>query len=273
MKIKHLVSICMVGLITAFESAGQLFNSHFHLMNNILSSSKHQSNVFSIYNNPAVIASSGQFSGGVFMERRFLLEELQTTGLALLLPLRSANLGLAVQRSGQQSLNQLSGSLGFGKKLGEKIDLGFAFHFNALDAGLYGGASAWNGQLGLLLHPTDQFHVGIDIKNPVRTYYGESEEHVRRTITATFGFDGSDRFFSAISLRKEEDREMSIMGGILYKPIRQVSASIILNVVNSELITAIGYKLKELQLTVSSAYHPYLGFSSAAALIYQGNKK
>src|SRR6195952_5331103 len=99
---------------------------------------------FSGSNNQAALAQTKQASAGVYGERRFLLKELSNYAAAISLPSKLGGFGVSINYFGGQNFNTSQVGLGYGKKLGDKIDIGIQINYNMIKLSGYGSGSAIN---------------------------------------------------------------------------------------------------------------------------------
>src|SRR6185436_1715382 len=120
--------------------------------------SKEHVDVFSFTANQASLAQLKHGAGGVYAERRFLLSELNNYTAVFALPTNSGNFGLKANYFGSGDYNETQIGLAYGRKMGEKVDIGAQFNYNGMRISGYGNATAISFELGAILHVSDKFH-------------------------------------------------------------------------------------------------------------------
>ncbi|MGZ8542105.1 MAG: hypothetical protein ACXWV6_15750 [Chitinophagaceae bacterium] len=132
--------------------------------------------IFSFTANQASLAQLKNAGIGVYGERRFLLGELNNYTAAFGMPTRSGNFGLKAGYSGFSDYNETQLGLAYGRKLGNKIDIGAQFNYNGIRIAGYGSATAVSFEIGTILHLTEKLHAGIHVNNPVGGKFGKDQQ-------------------------------------------------------------------------------------------------
>lgn len=231
--------------------------------------SRHHADVFSFTSNQASLAQIKNFSAGVYAEKRFLLEELSLLQLALALPTSSGHFGLKAGYYGFSAYNESQIGLAYGRKLGEKVDLGAQFNYNGVTASGYGNAAAINFDIGLLLHLTDKLHAGIHAYNPVGGKFGKNlEEKLASVYHVGLGFEASDNFFVSAELEKEENQPVNINAGLQYKVLPQLMVRGGIATASSNAYFGAALYFKSFRMDVTAGYHPQLGITPGLLFIF-----
>ena len=179
--------------------------------------------VFSFTSNQAALAQLKNASAGVFGERRFMLEELSLYQAAIALPTKSGNFGISTGYYGFSDYNESQIGLAYARKLGEKVNVGVQFNYNAVQIATYGEASAINFEIGTILHLTDKLHAGVHAYNPVGGKLGKNqEEKLASVYSVGLGYEASDKFFVSAEMEKEEDQPVNVNAGMQYKFLPQL---------------------------------------------------
>src|SRR5688500_11690551 len=152
--------------------------------------------VFSFTANQASLAQLKNTGIAVYGERKFLLSELNSYTAVFGLPTQSGNFGLKAGYYGFSDYNETQLGLAYGRKLGDKIDLGAQFNYNGIRIAGYGNDAALSFELGTILHLTDKLHAGIHLNNPVGGKFGkDQQEKLSSVYTVGLGYEASDKFF------------------------------------------------------------------------------
>ncbi|MFT3945692.1 MAG: hypothetical protein QM763_03705 [Agriterribacter sp.] len=236
--------------------------------------SKNFSDIFSINNNIAALAAVKNFSAAVYGEKRFMLAELGLYSTVLAIPTSSGNFSLSANYYGYKAYNESEISIGYGRKLGDKVDIGATFNYFSLHIPSYGKASALNFDIGAIFHITEQLHSGINIYNPLSSKFGRhTDEKLMSVYKAGLGYDFSASFFSGVEVIKEQGGATGIHASFQYKPIVQLFARAGIVTSNHSWYAGIGYLFKELRVDVTVSMHQQLGISPGILLLYAIKKQ
>jgi hypothetical protein len=230
--------------------------------------------VFSFNSNQASLAQMKNAAIGIYGERRFLLSEMNYFNAALALPTSTGNFGLKTLYYGFNDYNETQIGLAYGRKLGNKVDIGAQFNYNGIHISGYGNASAINFEIGTILHLTEKMHAGVHVNNPVGGKLGKDEEEKLPSVyTIGLGYDASEKFFFGTEVIKEEDQPVNVVAGLQYRIIPQLHARIGISSAKSTAWLGLGLNLKSFRIDISSSYHQQLGLTPGLLLLFYFNNK
>ncbi|HWC53035.1 MAG TPA: hypothetical protein VG676_05585 [Chitinophagaceae bacterium] len=236
--------------------------------------SKRHQDIFSFTSNQAALAQLSNAAIGVYGERRFLLNDLNNYTAALALPTSSGNFGLKTGYFGSSDYNETQIGLAYGRKMGEKVDIGAQFNYNAIRISGYGSSSAVSFEIGTVLHATEQLHIGIHANNPVGGKFGkDQEEKLPSVYSFGIGYDASEKFYFSTEIVKEEDQPVNVNVGIQYKLLPQLLARAGMETATSSAWAGIGISWKVFRIDVTTTYHPELGVSPGLLMLFNFNQK
>ena len=229
--------------------------------------------VFSFTSNQASLAQLKNGSAAVYGERRFLLSELNNYTAVIGLPTGSGNFGVKANYSGFSDYNETQIGLAYGRKLGNKIDIGAQFNYNGIQIAGYGNVSAISFELGTILHVTERLHAGVHVNNPVGGKFGkDQQEKLSSVYSFGLGYDASEKFLVSAEIEKEEDQPVNVNAGMQYKFLPQLLARIGMSSATSTAWLGLGLTLKSFRLDVTAGYHPQLGVTPGVLLLFNWNK-
>ena len=230
--------------------------------------------VFSFTVNQASLAQLKNATAGVYGERRFLLDALNNYTAALALPTATGNFGLKTVYYGFSDYNETQIGLAYGRKLGNKIDIGAQFNYHGISIAGYGKSSAISFELGTILHITERLHAGVHVANPVGGKFGkDQQEKLSSVYTMGFGYDASENFFISAEIEKEEDQPVNVNAGMQYKFLPQLLARAGISTATSSVWFGLGLTLKSLRIDITTSYHSQLGVTPGLLLVFNFNKK
>ncbi|MFT3747819.1 MAG: hypothetical protein QM768_05855 [Agriterribacter sp.] len=236
--------------------------------------SKNFSDAFSINNNIAALAAVKSFSAAVYGEKRFMLAALGLYSTVLATATPSGNFSLSANYYGYNAYNESEISVGYGRKLSEKVDIGVKFNYFSLRIPSYGKASAYNFDAGAVFHITEQLHSGINIYNPLGSKLGRhTAEKLMPVYKAGLGYDFSVYLFSGVEVIKEQGGTTGIHASFQYKPITALFARGGIVTSSHLWYAGIGYLFKELRVDVTISMHRQLGISPGILLLYTIKKQ
>ncbi len=237
--------------------------------------SLNQVDVFSISTNQASLAQLKNSAAGVYGERKFLLSELNNYSAAIGLTTNSGNFGINLNYSGFADYNESQAGLAYGRKLGNKIDVGAQINYTAISiAAGYGNASAISFELGTILHVTDKLNTGIYCRNPVGGKFGKNQlEKLASVYGFGIGYEASEKFFISAEIEKEEEQPVNMNAGFQYKFIEQLLVRAGISSAMSTAWLGVGVLLKSFRLDVTTNFHPQLGITPGVLFLFNFKHK
>ena len=228
--------------------------------------------VWAYHHNPGATAAINKFSIGGSYENRFLLKELQTQSLALVIPMKKGVLSAGAQSFGYTQFRTLKAGLGYALELSDIFSVGVQMNVHQVRIGQgYGNTFKATGEAGVLAQIKPMWNVGFSVYNFSRTQLSAYQEDRMTTIMRL----GSSYRFSdklLVCVEGEKHIEYPIRGkvGMEYSPTKQLSFRAGFSTQPIELNAGFGYKFKEsFQLDLGSAYTQQIGWSPNLSFAYQ----
>ena len=230
--------------------------------------------VFSFTANQASLAQLKNSAAGVYGERRFLLSELNNYTATIGLTTNSGNFGVKANYSGFSDYNETQLGLAYGRKMGNKVDIGAQINYQSIRINSYGNASAVSFELGTILHLTDKLHAGLHATNPVGGKFGkDQQEKLSSVYSFGIGYEASDKFLVSAEIQKEEDQPVNVNAGFQYIFIPQLLVRAGMSSATSAAWLGLGLTIKSFRLDVTTSYHPQLGITPGVLMLFNFNRK
>src|SRR5687768_2748308 len=115
------------------------------------------SEVFSVFQNPARLASLKHVTAGAHTEQRFMLKELSVQALALGMPLAGGVIGIKLWQLGYRYFREPLLGLGYALPLGDRLKVAASLNYRR------GGAGA---EIGVDWQPAPLFNIGLHLYHP-----------------------------------------------------------------------------------------------------------
>ena len=229
-----------------------------------------QNDPFSFTGNQAALAQTKVAGFGAAGERRFMLDENSVYSVALALPTKNmGNFGISAQYAGFSDFNENKIGLAYGRKLGDKVDIGAQFNYYGYKIPAYTNANTINFEAGIIMHVLPKVNIGVHTYNPVGGNLNKTDgEKLAYVHKVGVGYDASDNLYISTEVLKEEDRPISVNGGVQYQFMKQFFARAGFISETGSAYGGAGIAWKTLRIDLATGYHPQLGFSPALMLIY-----
>jgi len=224
--------------------------------------------VFSSARNIASSVQLDQAYVGVYLERSYMLSELNRYTISGNAPTRLGAFAIQLNYFGYTSYHEMEPSLGFAKKLGE-VDLGIKLNYRMISIPIYGSKSSIIPEIGSVWHITGKLHSGLRIYNPL-SYFASNGTEARfsYSYSSGIGYEISPIVFLGISINKEEDKEVEVNTAIQYQYAKMFFAAMGISSTNAHAHFNFGYQYHCLRINVNSAWDARLGMSAGLMLIY-----
>lgn len=226
----------------------------------------------SIFSNPAGFAREHKLSFGINYEKRFLLNELQTSSAFLILPVQRTTFGFAYSQFGRDDFQEGEFAFGIAKKLYERLDAALQFHyFNLYFPENERGVGTLVFDIGAQYQVKNDFRLGAQVFNPRPFSMQDISVELKYPAIYRLGIQKTfnDLLFLAVEARKESQLSPGLNFGLELKIKEQVQLRIGIQSHLSIFSLGVGYTIKQLQTDVSFQYHQYLGYSPAFTIYYQ----
>lgn len=229
--------------------------------------------VFTTLQHPAALAEQGAFTAGAYMERRFMLKATNACMVALALPVGPGAFGLNVQRLGFGDYHEQALGFGYGRSLGSRVDIGLqADYFEKYIAG-YGRAAVTTFNGGLLWKVSPHVCVGMDVFNPVQRRLAKlGEEQLNSLYTLGAGYAGSQFYVSAAATMQPGQ---PLLTRVLceYVLVKQFALQAGVATQAQYNFAGVSFRLAHLRVELAGSYHPQLGITPGAAVIWKSTAK
>lgn len=230
--------------------------------------------VFAQHSSTAALGMQKKIAAGVFGERRFMLNEMNSYLLAATVPTGSGTFGLMVSRFGFSGFNETEAGLGYGRLLAKKLAVGGRINYFNRQVPGYGSVAVVNGEAGILLYVTPKCAAGAHVYNPVAATFGmEKEERLASVYRFGLGYDVSKAVFLVMEIRKKENEPVTITSAVQYHFEEKFFARLGITSGAPGVFAGAGWLIgKQFRLTVFTAHRRPLGFTPGITLQYSSHK-
>ena len=197
------------------------------------------------------------------------MKDLGFHQIGFALPSKEGGLGGQLSYFGNTGYQELSVLAAYGRRLGERLDVGILFsHFRLGIAGTE-SASATTAGLGLRMHVSGSLVAGIQVFNPMQVTLQPEGSRLPAQYAAGLGWEVSPQLLIGMELFKIGSSPPGLGGGIRYHPHQGISAQCGLESGTGSPYISAGIALANFELTTSGSLHPQLGLTPALQLTYR----
>jgi len=228
------------------------------------------------FSNPAILGYVQNAELGIQFENRYLISELSTKSVQVVLPSNLANTGLSFSHFGYSLYHEMMFGVGFARNFSDKFAMGVQFnYYTAYFSASNSYRSALFPQVGLSVKLSPNFSLGFNAFNPFQTNI--QTDLTFKRLPSIFSL-GSEYYFSPeFAWRTQIDKEVSsnyrFATGFEYLMLQNFTIK--LGAYNTDYLVpciGFGFNAGSFLFDLNCELHPLLGLNSMAAVKYRFNK-
>jgi hypothetical protein len=229
--------------------------------------------LWSVFNNQAAAAFQEVFKAGVFVENRYLLNEVSRVALGLYIPLYKGGLCISVDHFGGAGYAELKSGLAYAMRFGDHFSAGLQLDYlrHSIGEG-YGNYQAFSFEAGILAKPIPKLHIGVHVFNPVASRWGNTDESIPIIVKAGLLLKLDASFILSTELLKSSAGKAIIMAGAEYRFREKFFLRAGITSGPARYTFGAGFKMKRLMIDIASSVHAYLGYSPQLSFTYSLEK-
>jgi hypothetical protein len=225
--------------------------------------------------NPAGIAGIKQMEVGAFVERRFLLSQLNYATVGFVTPFMKGNhtAGLDVSGFGFGGYNESRVGLTYATTLFERLSIGAKANYERISIENYGAKSVFYVNAGINCIVSKHISVGFRIFNANRAeLQKDKDEKVPTTLDAGLAYQVIDKVLIVADVEKQVNFPISFRGGVEYAPAKFLKARIGASTQPVTVSAGLGLVVKSMNIDFSNTLHQYLGYTPSLSLSWKFGK-
>jgi hypothetical protein len=235
--------------------------------------SVHFKDAFSFVSNPASLGIISRFQSGILSERKWMLKELDKTGLAACMPWGKGGLGIMLQQSGDMDYNERSLQLAYGKNAG-RFQIGTGFLLLNNHAAGYRSVAYGSARVGICFNISEKLTTGWDLELPVFGTAGKvNQERGPLGFSMGFGYEWTPELFISFQVEKDAGLPVNITAYTEYRYNEQFFFAFGINGVAGAVYFKSGWKKNRFSVQLYTLFEPVLGFSPGIALFWSGKDR
>lgn len=234
-----------------------------------------EQDIWAMFHNPGGLAGLKQFSAGIAADNRFLLSAITREHLALALPFRFGVTALAFSRFGNPLFRELLTGIAFARNFGEKFSAGIRFDYLCQQTAIRDKPlNLFSFGIGMIFYPHPDLGLGLHAMHPYPVTVSERPpEYLPFTMTMGLTWKLSASLRLAAEAEKNFQTPLSLKAGAEYCIGKLVTARLGFSTAPVEFTFGAGIRSRQVTFELASRYHPVLGFSPAASLVYRIKKR
>jgi len=219
---------------------------------------------WNITNNPSTTAFLDKTSLGIDVKNNFMVKELSSATIAMLLPTSNfGNFSFYLRRFGYSTFNENKIAISFSKKLAESTSASIQLSDNIqnIKGTEYQSTEHEIGfNIGVFTKLNNNLHLA-SYYNYQKNITDTDNKNIQQLALAISWFP-IDNLNVMLEVSKQTNTDISLRGGIEYKILERISARVGLSSVPFNVSVGLGINFKDLNIDISFANHQYLGGTS-----------
>ena len=222
-----------------------------------------------INNNQAGINKIKNICTGLYSTNHFLLKELTSVGLGVIIPTHAGVFGFSVDYSGYNLNNSAKAAIAYGKAFGAKLSAGIKLDFVREGYGeSYGAQHLITFEVGFIAHLTERFCIGFHTFNPIPFYFDHGLPIIPSIYRLGLSYQLARSFTGYLECEQITNLHAIIRAGFECSFNQKVYGRIGIIGFPYEMTVGLGFILDRLEVDIASSFHQYLGYSPQISFIY-----
>lgn len=230
------------------------------------------SDVWSVFNNQAGLASLQNPQVGLHYENRFIVSELACNGGSIVYPTNGMGVfGLSISQFGYSQYSETKIGLAYAKQLGKIFAVGLQFDYlNTRFSEDYGNKGVPVAEIGVRATPTEDITIGAHVYNITRSKIADyNNERIPTLMRFGLGYKFTHKLYFAAEVEKDLNSKPSIRAGAEYVFLESLYFRAGYSSGPDKAHFGLGYVYKGIKADVSFTTHSQLGITPYVSLIYE----
>lgn len=229
--------------------------------------------VFGFVGNPAIAVQNKRNFIGLYHQRPYFIEGVQNFMATATFSgfISDSKLGICFARNAFSGYHQSEGLLSYAKSLNKEIALGIQLGLRAVHYPETKNILIPLGKIGIQIQPGSTYKIGFCLAQYADFSASKSKFYLPTAIQAGLGLNITRDFFAAVDFRQSVDVDPELIIFMRYQLHRLVSVYWGMSLLQGKADAAVIFQLQRMNLGLSTAYHPQLGFSPGLQISYSIN--
>ena len=231
-----------------------------------------QTDVWSLFHNPAGSAEIEAFTAGVFYENRFLVDGLAYGGFGAAMSLGTGTIGVKYSNFGYDVYRESQIGATYAMKLTDRLSAGVGLNYHAvrIDAEDYGKTGDVSAEAGLRMQLSQKVFAAAHVSNITRSQLNEyDDERLPTRLGVGLGYQMADEVLLVGEVVKDIDHDPSFRAGIEYRPVKILFLRMGASSGNELLAFGLGLQFESFRFDLATTYGTALGYSPQVSLTYR----
>lgn len=230
---------------------------------------------WNLMGNPAALAGLKGPTAGIYLERRFMLAELNHGAFGFALPFQTKHYaGLDASGFGFGGYSESRIGLTYATTLAEKFSLGVKVNYSRTSIESYGTAGALHIDAGFHAKVSKTLSAGFRVYNANQAWLSRTaNERLPSIYSFGVAWQPNEKTLLVADVEKNINYPVSVKGGVEYAFNKVFRARAGFGTAPVNFGAGLGLQVKQLQLDFASSWHQQLGYSPHLSLTWQFGKE
>ena len=227
------------------------------------------SDPWSAFHNQAGLAGLENFSGGIFYESRFMIDELSHAATTVVAPFKAGTFGLSFSQFGKGTYKEHKVGLAFAKKLTKKLNAAIQLDYLSTrfpeNENAFGFATF---EAGVIYAIKGNLFFGAHVFNPISNGFDLPEGNQKMPAVIRVG--GHYQFQKMVLLTFETEKTIEnpflIKTGIEFSPVKNLALRFGVSGKPLNYTAGIGYTVGKISTDIAVSYHGNLGLTPTVSI-------
>ena len=227
------------------------------------------SDCWSHFHNPGIVPTNQQPQFGLFYQTRFLAKELQQQAFSGVIPIKKGALTVGGQFYGYEQFRATRIGVGYAQQLSAVFSMGIQGNFNQIRlGGNYGSSIRGTIEAGFFANLSPKWKMGMSVFNIGRQHIWVNGDRFGTTMKIGTSYEPSKKVKTLFEIEKQVLYPMNAKCAFEYFPNQAFALR--LGTQTQPFLIAFGfaYIKKNIQLDLSSQFHPVLGWTPSVGFNY-----
>lgn len=226
---------------------------------------------WSTFHNQATLAQLKSFSGGVYYESKYGIDEFSLAASSVVLPLKNGACGISFYQFGEGSFKQNKFGFAYARQLSARISA--AIQFDYFTQRMPENAESFSFltfEIGATYQLTKELTVGAHTFNPVKNGYNYPKEKITLPIISRLGahYTFNEHILVSFETQKESGGKAAVRSGLEFMPVQHLALRFGISGRPVQYTAGFGYAFKNISTDFAFSYHGNLGFTPSVSIQY-----
>jgi hypothetical protein len=232
---------------------------------------------WALYANPAGLSGMKDMQAGLFIERRFLVQQLNFGTAAFAMPFKTRHVaGIDFGGFGFGGYTESKVALSYAASVLDNLSLGVKMHYLRTSIPTYGNAGALIIDAGVNAEIAKGLSFGFSGHNLNQARLSTQtieKEQLPSTLALGLAYQASDKVLIVADIERQVNFPYSFRGGVEYAILPILKARIGAATAPVMFNAGLGLNIKGLEVDWANSFHEYLGYTPSLSLGYRFGKK